>query len=64
MHINARGLVAHEDTEYEEWGFSTSLKYQPRVDERGFSLSLGLDWVSTQSRMQSLWVRPDASGLA
>ena len=30
--VNARVLVAHEDTSYEEWGFSGSLTYQPLKD--------------------------------
>ena len=62
--VNARTLVAHEDSEYEEWGFSGSLAYTPGKDGRGLSMKLGSAWGSTQSGVQSLWSRQDASGLA
>ena len=61
--VNARALVAHEDTEYEEWGFSGSLAYTPGKDGRGLSMKLGSAWGSTQSGVQSLWSQQDASGL-
>ena len=64
VEVNARALVAHEDTEYEEWGFSGSLAYTPGRDGRGLSMKLGSAWGSTQSGVQSLWSRQDASGLA
>ena len=64
VEVNARALVAHEDTEYEEWGFSGSLAYTPGKDGRGLSMKLGSAWGSTQSGVQSLWTRQDASGLA
>ena len=64
MDINARALVAHEDTDYEEWGFSGSLAYTPGKDGRGLSMKLGSAWGATQSRVQSLWSRQNASGLA
>ena len=57
-------LLAHEDTEYEEWGFSGSIRYQPRTDGQGLSMNLGSAWGATQSGVRSLWSRQDASGLA
>ena len=64
VEVNARVLVAHEDTEYEEWGFSGSIAYTPGEDGRGLSMKLGSAWGSTQSGVQLLWSRQDASGLA
>ena len=64
VEVNARALLAHGDTEYEEWGFSGSLAYTPRKDGRGLSMKLGSAWGSTQSGVQTLWSRQDASGLA
>ena len=63
VEVNARTLVAHEDTEYEEWGFSGSIRYRPRSDGRGLSMNLGSAWGQTDSGVQSLWSRQDASGL-
>ena len=64
VEVKARTLLAHEDTEYEEWGFSGSMRYRPRSDGRGLSMNLGSAWVATQSGVQSLWARQDAGGLA
>ena len=64
VELNARTLVAHEDTEYEEWGFSGSIQYRPVTDGRGVSLKLGSAWGDAQSGVQSLWSRQDASGLS
>ena len=64
VEVSARGLVAHQDTEYEEWGFSGSIAYTPSEDGRGLSMRLGSAWGATQSGVQSLWNQQDASGLA
>lgn len=39
VQLDARALVEHEDTEYEEWGFSGSLAYKPRSDGGGLRCS-------------------------
>ena len=64
VEVRARLLLAHQDAAYEEWGFSGSIRYQPRTDGRGLSVNLGSTWGQAQSGVQSLWTRPDASGLA
>ena len=64
VEINARGLLAHQDAGYEEWGFGGSIAYTPSEDGRGLSMRLGSAWGATQSGVQSLWSRQDASGLA
>ena len=61
LEVNARGLLAHRDTQYEEWGFSGAVAYTPSEDGRGLSLRLGSGWGATQSGVQSLWRRQDAS---
>ena len=64
VQVNARGLVAHEDAAYEEWGFSGSVAYNPREDGLGLNLKLGSSWGATQSGVNELWTRETASGLA
>ena len=64
VEVNARGLVAHQDSEYQEWGFSGAIAYTPSEDGRGLSMRLGSGWGATQSGVQSLWRRQDASRLA
>ena len=63
LEVNARGLLAHRDTQYEEWGFSGAVAYTPSEDGRGVSLRLGSGWGATQSGVQSLWRRQDATDL-
>ncbi|MCY3711920.1 MAG: hypothetical protein OXH02_01385 [Gemmatimonadetes bacterium] len=63
--VNARGLLAQNGAnEYEEWGFSGLLAFQPRSDGRGLSMLLGSGWGVTQSGVHALWSRRDAGTLA
>ena len=64
VEVNVRGLVAHEDAEYEEWGFSGSVKWQPNEDGRGWAMDAGSSWGDTASGVNALWSRQDASGIA
>ena len=53
--VKARALVAHEDADYEEWGFSGSVSWQPNADGRGLSMNLGSSWGQAMSGVQTLW---------
>ena len=64
VRVNARGLVAHEDTEYEHWGFSGTVAYTPNVEGRGLNLKVGSTWGAAQSGVAGLRSRETASGLA
>ena len=64
VQIDARGLLAHEDAAYEEWGYSATLGYRPREDGLGLSANIGSVRGAAQSGVQSLWSRADAAGLA
>ena len=64
VQLNARTLVAHEDAGYEEWGFSSSIEYQPGAGGQGLLLKLGSAWGMDQSGVQSMWSRETAQGLA
>ena len=64
VQANARGLVAHEDAGYEEWGFSGAVRYRAADDGRGVSFDLGSAWGAAQSGVEGLWNRQNASGLA
>ena len=61
--VNARGLLAHQDTAYEEWGFSGAMTVTPSADGRGLSMRLGSGWGATHSGVESLWSRQDAAAL-
>ena len=60
----ARGLVAHEDTDYTEWGASGSVRIEPDASGRGLSLTLAPSWGADSGGAERLWSAGDARGLA
>ena len=64
VEADVRGLLAHEDAAYEEWGASASVRFQPRSDGLGLNASLGSAWGAANSGVQSLWSTETANGLA
>ena len=62
--FTARGLLAHEESDYEEWGVGGSLQLKPDRAGRGLSLRLESGYGPTGSGTQELWTRRDLSGLA
>ena len=59
-----RGLLAHEDSDYQEWGASGSLRIDPGPTGQGFSLTLAPTWGAASSGIESLWSRQTTAGLA
>ena len=43
MEVRARGLIAHEERDYEEWGMSASLALSPGEGARGLSMRVGYE---------------------
>ena len=60
----ARGLLAHEDADYTEWGASGSVKIDPGGSGRGLSLTLAPAWGADTGGAERLWGLRDARGLA
>ena len=60
---SARGLVAHEVSRYDEWGFTSSVAYSPGPHGRGLNLRFGSAWGAAQSSSHALWDRETARGL-
>ena len=61
----ARGLVAHEDGGYGEWGASGSLRISPDPTGRGLNLNLSPSWGSADGGgVRTLWSRRDMTGIA
>ena len=63
VEANARKLIAHEDSGYEEWGASGSVRLDPGASGRGLSLSLAPVWGTPSSGVERLWSARDAAGL-
>ena len=59
-----RGLVAHEEAGYEEWGASGAIRIDPGTSGRGLSFRLTPAWGHAGSAAERLWGLGDARGLA
>ena len=64
LEAKARMLVAHADSDYEEWGMSGTLRLDPGETGRGLSLSLAPTIGTTSSASERLWGARDARSLA
>ena len=64
MEVNARALIAHEETGYEEWGASGFVRLDPGASGHGLSLTLSPAWGATSSGVERLWSLRDTAGLA
>ena len=60
--VHGRKLVAHEQSDYEEWGLGGSITLNPRGGGRGLSLRASPAWGSTASGLARLWAQ-GATGL-
>ena len=63
VEANARKLIAHEDSGYEEWGAGGSVRLDPGASGRGLSLALAPVWGTPSSGVERLWSARDAAGL-
>ena len=59
-----RGLLAHEDNDYKEWGASGSVRIAPGQDGQGLSLTLSPTWGAASSGVDGLWSQQTTAGLA
>ena len=59
-----RGLLAHEDRDYDEWGASGTLRIVPGPDGQGLSLAVTPTWGAVASGVDGLWSRQTTAGLA
>ena len=59
-----RGLLAHSDGAYEEWGASGSLRIDPGISGRGVSLTVAPVWGAASGGAEQLWSTGTTAGLA
>ena len=64
MDLKARGLLAHEESGYREWGVSGALRLAPGASGRGLSLSLTPAFGADAGSADRLWSARDAAALA
>ena len=64
VEAKARTLVAHEDSDYREWGASGSVRIDPGASGRGLSLALAPAWGAASGGAERLWSLRDARQFA
>ena len=64
VEAKARGLIAHEDEDYREWGASGSVRIAPDASGRGLTLLVAPSWGAAGGGAERLWSAGDARGLA
>ena len=63
IRVNARGLLAHAEGDYEEWGVSGSVRLAPGEEGRGLSMRLGSSWGAPAGGADGLLSGRSAAGL-
>ena len=64
LEVSLRALVAHEAADYEEWGASGMLRFDPGRQGLGLTAQVAPSWGMAMSGVGQLWSRPDTRGLA
>jgi len=64
VEARVRALLAHEDSDYREWGASGVVRLAPGARGRGLSFRLAPTWGAPSSGVDRLWSARDARGLA
>ena len=59
-----RGLLAHADSAYQEWGASGTVRLDPGPAGRGVSFTLAPTWGAAASGVEGLWAQQTTQGLA
>ena len=63
IEAQARTLLAHEASGYEEWGMSGAIRVTPNPSGRGLTLAIAPAWGRTGSTADRLWSAHDAREL-
>ena len=63
VEVRARGLLAHEERDYEEWGMSASVVFSAGSGGRGLSMRAGSAWGAASGGVGRIWTG-QAAGLA
>ena len=64
IEASVRGLLAHEASDYREWGASGALRFAPGRQGRELTASIMPAWGSAASGVSRLWGQAEASRLA
>ncbi len=64
IEARARGLLAHEDKRYREWGASGSIRYAPNPAGRGLQVAVTASLGAVASKVRGMWSIEHVAGLA
>ena len=56
-------LVVHQDSRYEEWGFTGSVRFDPGLAGRGRSVTMTPSFGMASQGAERLWAMQDMGGL-
>ena len=62
VEVRARGLLAHEESDFEEWGVGGSVALSPGAAGRGLSLRAGSSAGAAASGVDRMWSQRPAAG--
>ena len=57
LELKARALLAHSESDYEEWGLGASLLVRPDASGQGVTFNLRSSWGETASGVDAMWSR-------
>ena len=55
--LNARGMLAHAEDDYQEWGIGASLMVRPNPSGQGMTFNLRSSWGDMANGVDALWNR-------
>ncbi len=64
VEARARALLAHQDENYKEWGFSGALVFDPDGTTQGFSMRAQSLWGAASGGVDRLWSQRTMDGIA
>ncbi len=64
VEARTRALIAHENSDYGDWGASGAVRLAPGASGRGLSFRLAPTWGAPSSGVERLWSARDARGLS
>ena len=59
--VNARALLAHSESDYQEWGLGASIVVHPNASGQGVTFNLRSAWGEVASGVDAMWSRYDAA---
>ena len=64
VEMTLRGLLTHEEKNYQEWGMSASMRIDPGDEGRGLSVKFGSQWGAAGGGAEQLLAQRSMAGLA